>query len=69
MIARNDYTGHELRSRRSKTSKYADEWERLFGKKDEDKKEEEDENDEKPSTKLGKAYKKVKDKKEASKKG
>ena len=62
MIARNDYTGHELRSRRSKNSKYADEWERLFGKKDEDE-------NEKPTTKLGKAYKKVKDKKEASKKG
>ena len=66
MIARNDYTGHELRSRRSKNSKYADEWERLFGKKDEDKKEDEKE---KPTTKLGKAYKKVKDKKEAPKKG
>ena len=60
MIARNDYTGHELRSRRSKDNKFADEWERLFGKKEEDKKE-------KPATKLGKAYKKVKDKKEAKK--
>ena len=67
MIARNDYTGHELRSRRSKDNKFADEWERLFGKKDEDKKEEDEK--EKPTTKLGKAYKKVKDKKETSKKG
>ena len=59
MIARNDYTGHELRSRRSKDNKFADEWERLFGKKEDEK--------EKPTTKLGKAYKKVKAKKEPKK--
>jgi hypothetical protein len=63
MVARNDFTGHELRSRRGKTNKFADEWERLFGKKDEDKKEDAIE---KSDTKLDK---KVKDKKEAPKKG